>query len=286
MKIKLIGFVILGIAAAAFYMACSSDSTTDAGTAADTGGGGNDTGTPEDTGTTEDTGTADAGGGGQTFSATLTEFLSKQPVEGVTVEAYDDTTGQPTGIKGTTDAAGAFTLTGIPAAAAKIGIMAKKAQYLPTLQYHFAANATAEKVLIISQQNVSVIAAVLGTTLDAAKGVAAGGAFWGDRTSSEPIGCAIASTDPTGGEIHYMNDSGTPSTDRDTLGTNKADGLFVDVNTTPGKITVTMTVGTATESSVLPSLPAGTLAISNVYFDKTKYTTNPTPATCAGGGDQ
>jgi len=316
MKIKLFGFVVLGILLAmpAVFGACGSSESTDTATGGDTGGGGSDAGCMPKCDAAA-CGDADGCGGkcsgtcpegktcsaayvcdaGQTFTATLTDFQTKGIVENVNVEVYDDETGEATGIKGKTDANGKVALTGIPASKVTIGIMSKKANYLQTLQYHFTANATDEKILIVSQSTVSLIATVLGVTPDDTKGVAAGGVFWGDRSCSTPIGCATVTTDPAGAEpVHYFDDTGFPTKTRDALGTNKLDGLFTVINTTPGKVTITATVGTANASSVLPNLPAHTLAISNVYFDKATYTTDPTPATCAGnapdggtcGGDQ
>ena len=64
------------------------------------------------------------------------------------------------------------------------------------------------------------------------------------------------------------------------MGTNPVDGQFVSLNATPGQFTITSTVDGKVKTSVLPKLPAGTLAISNIVYDKVTYTTNPTPGNC------
>jgi hypothetical protein len=275
MKKNLLGIIALAIACTVpvLLVHCGEDEppadTTDAGGG---GGGGNDGGGPS---------IEDAGEGQpKSISGTVTDFQTKQPVAEAAVELLDDDTGESLGINGTSDAEGKIALDGIPASKGKVGIKVTKAENMDTIQYHFASGSVDETFYLVSQTTVSLIAGILGVTLDPAKGVAAGGVYWGDQVSEEAIGCATVATDPTGGETHYMDNSGIPTTDRDTKGTNPQNGYFSILNMTPGKITVNATAGTAIEGSVLPNLPANSVAISNVYFGKDKYAANPQPSPC------
>ncbi|MBI5529327.1 MAG: carboxypeptidase regulatory-like domain-containing protein [Deltaproteobacteria bacterium] len=276
MKKNLLGILALAIACTipALLMNCGEDeppATGDGG-----GGGGGDTGGSDGGVTIEDAGE----GQPKSISGTVTDFQSKQPVADVTVELYDDDNGASLGISGTSGADGTITLDGIPASKGKVGVKTTKADNMDTIQYHFDSGATGETFYIISQTTVSLIAGILGVTIDPAKGVAAGSVYYGPSTDEEPIGCATVATDPAGGEIHYMDNSGIPTKDRDTKGTNPKNGYFSILNMEPGAININATVGGATESSILPKLDANTVAISNVRFLKDKYAANPQPAAC------
>lgn len=273
MKKNLLGvmlFVVL-CAVPAFVMNCGED-TAPGGTATDTGGGGTDT----DGGVT----IKDAGGLPQSINGTVLDHQTKQPVANANVTLLDDETGAELDLKGKSADDGTITIEGIPAEVAMVGVKVTKAESMDTIQYHFPAGSQGETFRLLSQTTVSLIAGLLGVTLDPAKGVAAGSVYWGDSTDEIAIGCATVVTDPTGGETHYMDNSGIPTKSRDALGSNPANGYFSILNMTPGKITINATAGTSTEGSVLPNLPANTVAISNVRFLKDKYPTNPQDGAC------
>ncbi|MBI5525316.1 MAG: hypothetical protein HY897_03210 [Deltaproteobacteria bacterium] len=288
MRAKLLGALIVGlvITIPAMFISCGGDDETesDGGTGGegDTGGPA-DTGGPVDSGATPDAGgTTDAGwlATGQ-FTAKAVDFFTKSPIKGAQIDVLDDATGEPTGMTTTSLEDGTFAFDGLPDAAVNIGVRATMTDYMPTVQYHFPKDAQHVTVNVVSNSTVGIISALLGVEVDPAKGSVAGGVFWGDLTGYEGIGCAMVTTEPASGAIHYTDNSGYPTKDRDALGTNKKDGIFTIINVDAGAgVEITATLDTVSGTTTLPKVHAGSLSIANIWFDKTTYPANPTPAAC------
>ncbi|MBI5526877.1 MAG: carboxypeptidase regulatory-like domain-containing protein [Deltaproteobacteria bacterium] len=214
------------------------------------------------------------------ISGTVTDFQTKQPVADAFVELLDDDSGIPLGIGGVSDYEGSIVLRGIEAGVARVGVRVGKSDNMDTVQYHFAAGAQGEAFYIVSETTASLIGGILGITLDPSKGFAVGGVYWGDRFDETPVGCAIVTNSPAGGEEHYMDNSGIPTKSRDARGTNPTNGFFMILNMNPGRIVITADANGKRESVVLPDLPADSVAVSHIYFDRSKYPSNPQPPGC------
>jgi len=227
-----------------------------------------------------------------TIGGTCLDFLSESPIPGAAVEALRDDTGASFDppVTAVSNSTGDVQLT-LPAEydLTYVAIKLTADNYKATFQFHFTVGATEGRFLGVSNTTVSLIAALLGLTVDPTKGHAAGGVFWGDPSDETPVGCAEVSLNPTSGTFYYMDDLGLPTHDRDITtpgdpqngeGTNPQNGYFWGLNANPrthaaGGYQLTANADGNVGNSSLPKLDADSMAISNVYFSKTDYTSNP-----------
>ena len=233
-----------------------------------------------------------------TIGGTCLDFLSENPILGATVEAVRDDNGasfEPP-VTGTSDATTGYVQLTLPADydLQSVGIKLVADTYKNTFQYHFTVGATEERFLGVSNTTVNLIAALLFVTVDPTKGHAAGGVFWGAPLDETPVGCAEVALDPASGTVYYMNNLGLPTHDRDITtpgdpqdgeGTNPTNGYFVGLNADPvtfadGGYTMNANADGNLGTSLLPKLDADSVAISNVYYSKSEFTTNPQGAWC------
>jgi len=256
-----------------------------------------DTVVDDDTGTGDDDTSDDDSGAAGTISGTATDFKTDNPIPGAWVEAINDETGlsfDPQ-IKLQADQDGKVTLTGIPVTETSVGIKVSTSGYKDTYQFHFAVGATNEKFLGISQFLINVISGLLGITLDPNKISAAGAVYWGNEFDKNPVGCSEVTFAPPApaDSVHYFThsellgdlptkdrDIGTPGDPQNGEGTNPLNGYFVAINVDPVAYTISANADSHISTSLLPTVPADSVAISDVYFDKGTYPTNPTGSWC------
>ncbi len=281
MRVKglLVLLLVLGLLAGGLvFYACSS--------------GGDDDDTADDDADDDiDDDTDDDAAPPNSIGGVVIDYFSEVPLEGALVEVLNNATGESFDppITGISDTNGYVMLTGIPEGEEQVGIKVSLAGYKDTIQYNFNVGVTDEQFLCISNTTVAAITLLLGIEWDPAKGTAAGAVYWGDPTDENPIGCVEVTTDPPNDEIHYMNNLGMPSRDRDIdtpgnpqngEGTNPNDGAFVSVNMDPGQITITANADGNVEEAVLPQLFADSVCIVTIYYSKDEYPSNPQGAWC------
>ena len=261
---------VVFIATSALWVGCGDDDDDDS-----------DDPDPDD----DDDDTGPSQGEKGSLNGCVHDFLTKQPVQGATVKLLDDTTGDELGIEKVSPSGDGCITFEIPEGVDQVGVLVTRDGYYDTLQYHFDNGLTGEEFLFVSDSTASLIELALGMNMDPTKGHAAGGLYYGNPTDENPIGCNVVSFDPGDGDTHYMGFDDIPNVDRDTTddpntssgkGVNPGNGYFVSVNETSNiQVTISATVGVnnpLTKTTVIPNLPADSIAIANIYFDPEKDT--------------
>ncbi|MBM4370168.1 MAG: hypothetical protein FJ098_00840 [Deltaproteobacteria bacterium] len=260
----------------------------------DTAGGDDTTPPPEDTagGVDTDPGTdtlvEDQGGGEPVdFAAAVEGFgMDGNLVAGVTVEIYDNATGEATGVKQVSDESGKVVFPGLTKGKL-YGFKCTLENYKPTFTWNNEVGIIDEETIWIVPNTVFQMALGLaGLQAQPGKSVVAGAIYWLDGQEVEhAVGCATVTAEPATDDIRYMDaDNGLPTTIENQPATacagTKGNGRFVAANLEPGQATLTAVDGDGGTigATVLWSI-ADSIAVSNIYANP-DVTENPTTAAC------
>ena len=212
--------------------------------------------------------------------------MNGQLVSEVTVELFDNETGEGTGTIQVSDADGYVTFPGLEKGKL-YGFKCTLDNYKTTFVWNIEAGLEAEETIWIVPNTVFQMALGLaGLTQDDKKSVVAGAVYWlednGDETG---IGCATVTSEPATEDIRYMAEgNGLPTTLENQSATGcsntEGNGRYVAGNLPPGQVTLTAVseAGDVIGSTTLWSIK-GSIAVSNIYPDDT-VTKNPTPGDC------
>jgi len=240
------------------------------------GGGGNET-PPEDTVVDTDD-----------FVGMVEGFgMNGNLVPSVTVELFDNATGEGTGIVQVSDADGYVTFAGLEKGKL-YGFKCTLDNYKDTFVWNIEVGLEDEETLWIVPNTVYQMALGLaGLVQEDGKSVVAGAVYWRDDASEEhAVGCATVATETGDGDIRYMSpDNGLPTTLENQAVTACADtegnGRFVAANLPPGQVTLAATseAGDVVGGTTLWSIK-DSIAVSNIYADIADVPENPTGACC------
>ena len=242
-----------------------------------------------------------------TISAYVRDFQTKTEVQGASVELVNDETGDLLGenYKQTSGSDGLVSFNNIPSDMEKIGVKVTKEGNKDTYEFHFNVGVTNEEFLLVSQSTVDFVSLGLGITIDPTLSVVAGGVYWWDSDNENPVGCAVVTVDPPAQHVYYFGPDALPTSARDISGSWPANGqgtnpgvdtkghaisYFMSPNQPLGEGTVTISAKAGADTAGgeppnlaqtgIPKLSANSVCISNVYYSKDIYPTNPTPSWC------
>jgi len=218
------------------------------------------------------------------FTGALIDYLSKVPVQGLTVTVLDNVTGAPLpGFDPVVSGTGEInvTFTGLPVG--KVGFKVDAKAGTPgtedTYQFNIDSSAQGETLYSIDSQTYAMAPAAAGLTLDPTKAQVGGGFYWIKPDGEEcPVcnGTVEAYTGGTqSGEIRYINDQGLPATLETLPAINETNGFYLAANLDPGAIEMRGlgADGAKVGSSVFPAF-ANSFTISNIHVDE-GATANP-----------
>lgn len=239
-----------------------------------------DQGPTQDPGPGQDLGPQDPGSPEMvTFKAVVKDNLTKEILQGATVVAYDNETGEATQVQATSGQDGRITMQ-LPKAAGKMGFKVSLTGFKDTYQFNIAIDSEQEETLwAVSVNGYNMAAALAGFTPDPAKAIVAGAIYWVNNQGEEEfVGCATITSDPAG-EYRYFGDTGLPAplAQVPETTTGKGEARFVAGNVPPGKCTLKAWVKGQEVGSATLFTFADSICINNIY---TEGTSNPTPADC------
>ncbi len=223
------------------------------------------------------------GGGtsGSTFKAYIQHFGGDDLVDGLEVEALDNTTGDSLGLTATSDATGWVTFAwGDTQVDDKVGFLCKAVpgDWHDTYQFDLDSSAQDERLWAVDETTYSGAPLMAGLTIEAGKAIMAGGLYFVEADGTENhIGCATVKTNPEDGEVRYFGDNGMPAplTTRET--TNPLVAYFLIANMNPGTKVAEAYVDTEKIGQTDLHVYADAISISNIYTDKA---TDPEPTDC------
>jgi hypothetical protein len=253
-----------------------NDDTTDDDTAGDDDDDDDDDDNDDDNDDNDDDATPPT----ELITVFVHDFMTSANMAGVTCELINnaDGTSFDPPVTTTSDAAGgcAFNAPTKGLFAVKFSITAYKDAYA----FNFDS-ANAWYFPMVSGAAISAIESLLSITVDPAKGLTAGTAYWRDATGGsydlEPIGCADVSTDDHA-DVFYLDAMGLPTTGR--TSTHPDNGYFLAPNTTTGARTFSADVDGNVETATVPVINADAVTFTNIFYDAPGYATNPQPGGC------
>lgn len=200
----------------------------------------------------------------------------KVPLVGAEVAILDNTTGQPTGQSGQTDANGeaAFDL----AEGLVFAVSVKKETYVDRYLLDIREEWGSLDVGMLPLAMIEAVAQMIGVSWDPSNGLVTGRIVFHSEEGEEDVGCAIVESDQ-GGEVRYWDPAqDMPAPLAKAPMTSKENAHFVVVNVPPGPVGLTAKVGGATVATRQTLSFAG--GMTSVDMAVTTET-NPTPADCA-----
>lgn len=222
-----------------------------------------------------------------TFRAQIRDYLSKEAKIGVLVTVIDNDTGEATAVTATAAAEGMveFELD----KGRMYGFRSTLADHMDTYVWNIPSELPAgidyEIIWILSDVGFGMAAALAGFTPDPAKATIAGGLYWvNDAGEEEYVECGTIKTVP-GGEYRYLSGTtGLPAPlDQvpHTFG-DKGGARYVAGNVPAGNVTMMghNLDGTVKWAELTLWTKPDSVCISNLYVDRTQFTTNPTPTDC------
>jgi len=224
-----------------------------------------------------------------TFKAVVKDNLTKAKMEGATVVAIDNDTGELLNEYTTTsDGQGNIEMQ-VPSGIL-LGFRITANLFKDTYQFNIDSDAQDEELWGVSLNGYELAVGLAGFEPEDGTAVTAGAIYWVNALGEEEhISCAHIVTDPVGEYRYFAGDTGLPApldAVKHTMDGN-GEGRFVAGNIPPGKVEITAFfgddatdadgfIGTATFFAYPDSI-----CITNVYADKSKYpANNPSPATC------
>jgi hypothetical protein len=203
-----------------------------------------------------------------------TDWLSQAPVTTAMIELVDNQTGLSFNppIAGTPDGGGYVFLIP-PPGVYEVAVKFSASNYLETYQYNFVVDGC-QKVQTffgVSKTTATLLAGILGTTVDLSKGQLLGEVNGG--VVADPVGCAVVDMIPNSYEgIYYFTDSGLPTDNR--TDTNPANGTFFALNAEPRdhtqggyEVVATASDGVTQLTEELPAVFAISFHILDLLFE-------------------
>ncbi|HUU01681.1 MAG TPA: hypothetical protein VM425_09590 [Myxococcota bacterium] len=220
-------------------------------------------------------------GGGASFRAYIQHFGGDDLVDGLDVEALDNTTGDSLGITAKSDATGWVTFEwGDTQVGAEVGFLCKAVpgDWHDTYQFNIDSAAQDERLWAVDETTYSGAPLMAGLTITPGKAIMAGGLYFVEADGTENhIGCATVKTNPEDGEVRYFGDNGMPAplATRDT--TNPLVAYFLIANMNPGTKVTEAYIDADKLGQTDLHVYADAISISNIYTDKA---IDPEPANC------
>ena len=239
-----------------------------------------------------DSGHAGEDGGGEPslgFAAVLRDPVSDDPIEGATVKALDNDSGEPLDIDATSGANGRITFEGLPAGKVAFLAVGEPEMTIDTYQYNIDSDAQDETLWIAAKSTATAVPLLAGFEGDPEMSSVSGAVYWinGDG-DEEPVGCVTVAFEGEGeaSDIRYFGDNNLPTTVEMRGDTNPLNGRYFIGNAPPGVQEVSVLIdGTAMGSTTLvlfarkdASDGEDNVCISNIYVEGADE--NPTPADC------
>jgi hypothetical protein len=213
--------------------------------------------------------------------------MNGQLVADVTVELFNNDTGESAGVTKISDGDGYVTFPGLEKGKL-YGFKCTLDNYKPTFVWNTEAGLMAEETIWIVPNTVYQMALGLaGMVQKDGHSVVAGAVYWLDDGGEEiGIGCSTVTCDPATEDIRYMAEgNGLPTTLENQSSTGCSDtegnGRYVAGNLPAGQqvtLTATSEAGEVIGSTTLWSI-ADCIAVSNIYPDDAEAA-NPTGACC------
>lgn len=244
-------------------------------------------------------GPADAGGGtlncvnsydggfvplNAALAGTVKDFLSRNPLPGVTVELLHNDTGLPFDppIIAVSGPDGEVSLAWTPRNIQHVGVRCNYTNYMTTCGWGFKSCQPDQEFLIVSNQCVALMAGSTGEVVEPTKGQVIGTVYWNYPYAlpeeGEPVGCAEVTSDPPNAGIYYCLANGLPDLFR--VSTHPDVGAFMGFNYEPGPVVFTANADGNVESAEVPNLYANSVSLLNIYYPKDEYPTNPQGPGC------
>lgn len=273
--------LVLILALGLVWMGCDSDD-----------GGSKDNGVTQDVPQQDPGGTTDTGVDTTpvekvTFKAQVQDNLSKQPMAGAQVTVMDNDTGEATAMTTTADAEGmvTFELEKGRLYGFRSVLVDCKDTYVWNVSLELPEGEEYETIWLLSEMGFVSAAALAGFTPDPTKSIIAGALYWvNDAGAEEYVSCGTIKTDPEAEYRYFSTTTGYPAplATVQTTGAGKAEGRYVAGNVPAGHVELSgyNKDGSVKWASEMLWTKADSVAISNLYVDRTQFTTNPSPATC------
>lgn len=197
------------------------------------------------------------------------------PLAGAEVAVLDNTTGQPTGQSGQTDASGevVFDL----AEGLVFAVSIKKETYIDRYFLDVRQEWGSLEVGMLPTAMIDAVSQMIGVPWDHSRGIVTGRIVFQSEQGEEDVGCAVVESDK-GGEVRYWDPDGDmPATLDKAPMTSKESGNFLVANVPPGPVGLTARVGdtvVATKQTV--SFAGGMTTVDLAVTTQT----NPTPGDC------
>ncbi|NOZ02122.1 MAG: carboxypeptidase regulatory-like domain-containing protein [Deltaproteobacteria bacterium] len=218
--------------------------------------------------------------GPQTFKGVVIDMVSGEgntPVEGADI-VFLDMQGNALGYSTQSGAGGAFEITLPPGI--KVGVKVSKAGYTDTYQFGLPSVSQDLELRIFPANVLEGALGSLGLTLDANKGVVAGGVvFINGQGDWEAVGCASVQSEPASDIRYFDPDTDMPTTLENASTTSKFNSQFIAANVTPGSVVFKATVDGSVIGETDALVFAGAMTIDAMIMPD--GTSNPTPAGCA-----
>lgn len=198
------------------------------------------------------------------------------PLVGAEVAILDNTTGQPTGQSGQTDANGevVFDLE----EGLVFAVSVKKETYCDRYFFDVRKEWGSLNVGMLLLELIEGVSQMIGLSWDPSKGLVTGRIVFQSPQGEEDVGCAVVESDKAG-EVRYWDpDQDMPTTLDKAPMTSKENANFLVANVPPGPVGLTAKVGGATVATKQTFSFAG--GMTSVDMSVTTDT-NPTPADCA-----
>ncbi len=198
------------------------------------------------------------------------------PLDGAEVAILDNTTGQPTGQSGQTDANGevAFDLE----EGLVFAVSVKKETYFDRYFFDIREEWGSLDVGMLPLAMVEAVSQMIGVSWDPSKGIVTGRIVFQSEQGEEDVGCAVVESDK-GGEVRYWDpDEDMPTALDKAPMTSKENANFLVANVPPGPVGLTAKVaGVTVATRQALSFAGGMTSVDMAVTTET----NPTPADCA-----
>jgi hypothetical protein len=234
----------------------------------------------------------DAGGGGGgtvSFAAVVRDPTSDVTIEGTTVQALDNETGEPLGIEEVSGNNGAIAFEGLPAGKVAFLSVGQVGMTIDTYQYNIDADAQDETLWVVAKSTAQIVPTLASLTPDPESAAVSGAVYWVNADGvEEPVGCATIAFEGEGEatEYRYFGDNNLPTTLEMQASTNLLNGRYFIGNAPTGVQRVSAQIDGESMGETTLVLFArkdstdgeDNVCISNIYIEGVDE--NPTPADC------